>query len=157
MKKKFEYDFFIGVRGSLPKGEEGDAYDARIDAYFKRLARRKISPDRWKEKEERIRRKCCRVIDAWRAGEIAEEAFADYMRDAMDYFNEFNYYRFKNNLPDYMPLGTLRLLYLMATLDDVKPFSEKQEELWCAATYLYMHIQMEQMFMNGIYISGFEK
>ncbi|MBP5404375.1 MAG: hypothetical protein J6Y74_00250 [Clostridia bacterium] len=155
MKKKFEYDLFIGTK-SLPKGEEGDAYDARVAAYFKRLARRNISPERWKAKEARIRSKCRDVIDAWRKGDIAEEAFKDYMRDAIDYFNEFNYYRFKNDLPDYMPLGTLRLLYLMATLDDIKPFSEKQKELWCAATYLYMHIQNEQMFMNGIYISGFE-
>ena len=155
MGKRFKYTIHYGVK---PVDDEtADALPEKARAYFRKLTRTKPSAARLESKAKMLLTEVRHVIDYWRCGDEGKEYCDSLMRELVDFFNRFNFYRFKNNLPDYMPYWAFELF---SRWNNVIDWADRgnlyQDDFVYNISVMYFHLSDEKEHGEGIYLCGVE-
>ena len=160
MGKRFKYTIHYGVK---PVDDEtADALPEKARAYFRKLTRTNPSAARLESKAQKLLAKVRCVTDFWRRGDEAKTYCDRLMRDLVDFFNRFNFYRFKNNAPDYMPYWALQLFSACVSVIgwadtvDWKREGVYQDDFVYNIAELYYRLTDEKEHGEGIYLCGVE-
>ena len=153
MGNRFKYTIHYGVK---PVDDEtADALPEKARAYFRKLTRTNPSEKRLQSKAKKLLSKVRRVTDYWRCGDEAKEYCDALMRELVDFFNRFNFYRFKNNQPDYMPYWAFELFSRFSNVIDWADRGNLyQDDFVYNISVMYFHLSDEKVHGEGIYIWG---
>lgn len=155
MRKRFKYTIHYGVKSSTNESMDESPEMAR--AYFRKLTRTNPSEKRMHSKAKKLLSDVRHVIDYWRCGDEAKEYCDSLMRELVDFFNRFNFYRFKNDQPDYMPYWAFELFSRFANVIDWADGGNLyQDDFVYNIAVLYYRLSDEQEHGNGIYLCGVE-
>ena len=155
MRKRFKYTIHYGVKSST--NESMDESPEKARAFFRKLARTNPSEKRLQSKAKKLLSDVRHVIDYWRCGDEAKEYCDSLMRELVDFFNRFNFYRFKNDQPDYMPYWAFELFSRFANVIDWADGGNLyQDDFVYNIAVLYYRLSDEQEHGNGIYLCGVE-
>lgn len=155
MGKRFKYTIHYGVK---PVDDEtADALPEKARAYFRKLTRTNPSEKRLQSKAKKLLSDVRHVIDYWRCGDEAKKFCDALMRELVDFFNRFNFYRFKNNAPDYMPYWAFEFFSRWnIVIDWADRGNLYQDDFVYNISVMYFHLSDEQEHGNGIYLCGIE-
>ena len=155
MGKRFKYTINYGVKPV--DVETADALPTKARAYFRKLTRTNPSERRLQSKAKKLLSKVRRVTDYWRCGDEAKEYCDALMRELVDFFNRFNFYRFKNDQPDYMPYWAFELFSRFANVIDWADRGNLyQDDFIYNISVLYFRLSDEKEHGEGIYLCGVE-
>ena len=153
MGKRFKYTIHYGVKPV--DVETADAMPEKARVYFRKLARTNPSEKRLQSKAKKLLSDVRHVIDYWRCGDEGKEYCDSLMRELVDFFNRFNFYRFKNILPDYMPYWAFELFSRFSNVIDWADRGNLyQDDFVYNIAVLYYRLSDEQEHGNGIYLCG---
>ena len=159
MKNRFEYIFVLGDMDIFPEGKRSPlpAFEQRGREYFKRLPEQKTTLAELHKKEKQLRQIKNRLLAIWWENGDDPALAKEYIRDAIDYVNSFNYYRFKKQAPDFLPVETLRVVLGIQSVADCPNYVGKHQE-WVqdAAQAILEHLLNKGQHMMGVYLYGFE-
>ena len=153
MGNGFKCTINYGVK--LVDDKTAAAVPEKAKAYFRRLTRTNPSAERLEAKSKELLSKLRCVTDYWRRGDEGKEYCDSLMGELVDYLNRFNYYRFKNNLPDYMPYWAFELFSRLNNPIDWADRGERyQDDFVYNLAILYYHLSDEKEHSEGIYLCG---
>ena len=158
MGKRFKYTIHYGVKSA--SYERVDELPEMAREYFRRLTRTNPSAARLESKAKMLLTEVRHVIDYWRCGDEGKEYCDSLMRELVDFFNRFNFYRFKNNLPDYMPYWAFELFSwwnIVIDWADRIEWAKKgvyQDDFVYNISVMHYRLSDEQEHGNGIYLCG---
>lgn len=151
MRKRFQYT--INYAGLTYDQEKAAAAPENAKEYFRKLTRTNPSAERLQSKAKKLLAKVRHVTDFWRCGDEGKEYCDVLIRELVDYVNRFNFYRFKNNLPDYMPYWAFELF---SRFNNVIDWADRgglcQKDFAYQVAVLYFHLSDEKEHGNGIYL-----
>ena len=151
MGKRFKYTIHYGVKSALY--ERVDELPEMARAYFRRLTRTNPSAARLESKAKKLLTDVRHVIDYWRCGDEGKAYCDRLMRELVDFFNRFNFYRFKNNQPDYMPYWAFELFSRFSNVIDWADRGNLyQDDFVYNITVLYYRLSDEKEHGEGIYL-----
>ena len=153
MGNRFKYTIHYGVKAVAD--ETADALPERAKAYFRKLTRTNPSEKRLQSKAKKLLAKVRCVTDFWRRGDVAKEYCDSLTRELVAFFNRFNFYRFKNNAPDYMPYWAFEIFSRFSNVIDwADRGGVYQDDFVYNITVLYYRLSDEKEHGEGIYLCG---
>jgi len=155
MENDFSYFFEFGDIDSFPNDKE--EFEQKGRDYFKKLSEQNHTIAELHEKEEALCTIKEQLLSLWWEDEDDPTLANNYIKKVIEYVNSFNYFRFINKTPDYLPVGTLRVvLGLQSVADCPNNVDEHQESIQEAARVILDLLLDEDEHNIGIYIYGFE-